>query len=65
MSRRITGISLVGIEGWLFLKLSDKAYSLICVSFRGPNEYLSYKKSMNISESKDQTIAVSVCVKLS
>ena len=63
MSRRITGISLFGIEGWRFLELADTAYSLFCVSFYGPNEYLSYKESPCMSEPKDQTITLKVCLK--
>ena len=63
MSCRITGISLFGIEGWLFLEYADKAYSSFCVSFYDPNAYLSCKKSTNMSESKDQTIALNVRLK--
>lgn len=65
MSYRTTGILLSCTEGWPFLERSDTPHSLFCVSFYGSYAYLSYKKSMNMSESKDQIIAVSVCVKLS
>jgi hypothetical protein len=62
MSYRTTGILLSCTEGGPFLERADKPHSSFCLSFYSSYAYLSYRKSMNISESKDQTITVSVCV---